>query len=611
MPAKKLYTFEQFAAVRRFGAAPTLSFSPDGSEIVYTINTSGQYNIWRQSTSGGYPHQLTTYIANTVRTVAWSPDGKWVGYNADHDGDEFHQVYMIPARGGRPEQLTHTAKAQHHISSGSWSPDGRYFAYFANDRTPTAMDVQVWDKKTGEHKRVFAGDAYYAFGGWSPDSKRLLAIEANSNTDTNIYLVNRSDGSGHLLTPHEGDVLYAPGPWAADGSGFFLISDQGREFTGLAFFDVNNGKMHWVEKPRWDVEDVAGSHDGRYLAWVVNENGYSRLYVRNQRTNKRLTLPKLPRGTISALTFSPDGNLLAMLISTPASCDDLFVIDFRKRTLKQLTYSMLGGIDPRQMIKPTSIRYPSFDGRMIAAFQYKPKQAHVDNKMPVILSIHGGPEAQERPRYQYAGLYQYWLSRGIGVLAPNIRGSTGYGKSYQMLIHGDWGGDELKDIEAAAKYLQALDWVDAKRIGVFGGSFGGFATLSAASRLPAYWAAAVDIVGPSNLVSFVKSVPPHWLRFMEKWVGHPERDYEELMYRSPINYVDQIKAPLFIIQGAKDPRVVKAESDQIVDKLRAQGVEVKYDVYEDEGHGFTKRANELKAWKDTALFMEGHLQVGS
>jgi dipeptidyl aminopeptidase/acylaminoacyl peptidase len=190
------------------------------------------------------------------------------------------------------------------------------------------------------------------------------------------------------------------------------------------------------------------------------------------------------------------------------------------------------------------------------------------------------------------------------VLAPNIRGSTGYGKTYQKLIHRDWGGAELKDIEAAARYLQSLDWVDAKRMGVFGGSFGGFATLSAVSRLPDYWAAAVDLVGPSNLVTFVKSVPPYWRRWMDEWVGNPEKDYDLLMERSPITYVDQIKAPLFIIQGAKDPRVVKAESDQIVERLRARGVDVRYDVYEDEGHGFTKRQNELRAWRAAAEFFE-------
>ncbi|MFU8773119.1 MAG: alpha/beta hydrolase family protein, partial [Anaerolineales bacterium] len=238
---------------------------------------------------------------------------------------------------------------------------------------------------------------------------------------------------------------------------------------------------------------------------------------------------------------------------------------------------------------------------------YKPKTANRSSKTPVIVSIHGGPEAQELPAYMYSGLYQYLLSRGIGILAPNIRGSTGYGKSYQKLIHRDWGGAELKDIEHAAKYLLSLDWVDPERIGVFGGSFGGFATLSAVSRLPDYWAAAVDIVGPSNLVTFARAVPPFWKRFMEKWVGDPEKDHDFLMERSPVTYVDQIKAPLFIIQGANDPRVVKSESDQIVEKLRARGVEVRYDIYEDEGHGFTKRHNQLKAWHDTAEFFEKHL----
>jgi dipeptidyl aminopeptidase/acylaminoacyl peptidase len=193
------------------------------------------------------------------------------------------------------------------------------------------------------------------------------------------------------------------------------------------------------------------------------------------------------------------------------------------------------------------------------------------------------------------------------VLAPNIRGSTGYGKSYQRLIHRDWGGGELKDLEACARYLQSLDWVDGKRLGVFGGSFGGFATLSCATRLPDYWAAAVDIVGPSNLVTFAKAVPPFWKRYMKKWVGDPDEDYEFLMERSPITYVEQLKCPLLIIQGANDPRVVKAESDQMVEKLRSLGREVEYMVFEDEGHGFTKRANELKAWKATVEFFEKQL----
>jgi dipeptidyl aminopeptidase/acylaminoacyl peptidase len=607
MPEKKTYTYEQFSAIRRYGAYPSLSFSPDGSQIAYTVNTSGQLNLWRQSSDGGFPHQLTLYNARTVRTASWSPDGKWIAYIADRDGDEFHQVYLISAQGGQPQQLTDLPKVQHSISPNAWSPNGRYLAYSGNDRHPTDVDVLVRQVKTGQVKRVLAGDANYYFGGWAKDNRRLLAVEFKSNTDTDIHLVHVPSGSSRLLTEHEGETKFFPGPWAADGSGFYMVTDWEREFSGLAFYYVKTGKWVWVETPEWDIEFVTGSEDGRYLAWVVNENGYSRLYMRDLHTDLLVDLPEIQNGLIHHPLLSPDGNKLAFFFTSPSNCFEIMVIDTLKKSLQQITYSMLGGIPKRVFINPKLIRYPTYDKHKIPAWLYKPKNASKSKKIPVVISIHGGPEAQELPAYLYSGLYQYLLNRGIGILAPNIRGSTGYGKTYQKLVHRDWGGDELKDIEYAAKYLLSLDWIDPQRIGIFGGSFGGFATLSAVSRLPDYWAAAVDVVGPSNLVTFAKAVPPFWRRFMEKWVGDPEKDHDFLMERSPISYVDQIKTPLFIIQGANDPRVVKAESDQIVDQLRSRGVEVRYDVYEDEGHGFTKRHNELKAWRDTAEFFESHL----
>ncbi len=607
MPAKKPSTFEQFTAIRRYGLG-ALSFSPDGSEIAYTVNTSGQFNLWRQSTAGGFPHQLTVFSQQSVRQVAWAPDGEHIAFTADQHGDEFTHVFLIPARGGQPERLTTAAETQHFIEANAWSPNGRYLALYANDRDNHAnMDVLVHDHKTGETRRVLAGTALYGFGGWSPDGKRLVAVDVKSNTNQDLYLVDPRDGAHRLLTEHDGQVKYQPGPWAADKRGFYFLTDEGREFTGLAFYDVRKYKWDWVETPDWDVENVAGSDDGRFLAWVVNEDGYSRLYVRNLASGKLLRLPELPAGVLVNLVFAPAGDKLALLWMTPTHCAEIFILDLRRRTVKQITHSMLGGLDERELSTPSLVRYPTWDERRIPAWLYKPKGASARNRAGVILSIHGGPEAQERPIYIYAGMYQYWTSRGLGVLAPNIRGSTGYGKTYQKLIHRDWGGGELQDIEAAVKYLHTLDWVDPARIAVFGGSFGGFATLSAVSRLPVYWAAAVDIVGPSNLLTFVKAVPPHWRRFMDEWVGNPETDRDFLIARSPITYVDQIRAPLFIIQGAKDPRVVKAESDQIAEKLRARGVDVRYDVYEDEGHGFTKRENELKAWRDAAEFLEKYL----
>ncbi len=603
--------FEQFAAMRRYqsgGAfAPPLIFSPDGTEVAYTVNTSGQFNLWRQASDGGFPHQLTLYTEHAVRAAAWSPAGKWIAYGADHHGDEFHQLYVIPARGGESDQLTHAIDVQHHLSPFSWSPDGRFLAYSANDRRRDALDVLARDMRSGQTKRLLAGDANYVFGRWSPDGRHVLAVELKSNTNTDLHLVDVADASHRLLTPHQGEVKYLPGPWAADGSGFFLVTDEGREFAGLASFNLRTGRREWLDTPTWDVEDCVGSQDGRYLAWAVNENGYSRLRVRSLRTGNPIRLPDLPRGVLLAGTFSPDGTRLGLILASPTHCAEVYVIDLRRRKLTQLTHSMLGGIGERDLVKPLAVGFATHDGRKIPAFLYCPKGASAANRRPVVLSIHGGPEAQERPLYPYSGLYQYWLSRGIGVLAPNIRGSTGYGKTYQKLIHRDWGGNELKDLEAAARYLQSLPWVDARRIAVFGGSFGGFATLSVASRLPQYWAAAVDIFGPSNLVTFVAAVPPFWRRMTDAWVGHPERDREMLLKRSPMTYVDRIIAPLLVIQGAKDPRVVMGESEQLVERLRARGVEVQYRLFEDEGHGFTKRQNELQAWGETAAFLEKHL----
>jgi dipeptidyl aminopeptidase/acylaminoacyl peptidase len=283
------------------------------------------------------------------------------------------------------------------------------------------------------------------------------------------------------------------------------------------------------------------------------------------------------------------------------------VVDLQASTVRQLTHSFLGGLCADDLIKPELVHYPSFDGRPIPAFVYKPNEA--DGRMPVVVAIHGGPEWQERPDYKYVGLYQYLVSRGIAVLAPNIRGSTGYGLSYQKLIHRDWGGDDLHDIEAAAQYLHQLPWVDPQRIAVFGGSYGGFATLSAVARMPQWWCTGVDVFGPSNLITFVQNVPPHWRSLTDGLIGNPETDRDMLITRSPITYVDQITAPLFIIQGAKDPRVVQSESDQIVERLRALGRTVRYDVYPDEGHGFTKRANEVKVMGDIAAWLEAQLRA--
>jgi dipeptidyl aminopeptidase/acylaminoacyl peptidase len=608
--AVKRPAFERFIAYRRFGGA--LAFTQDGAHVLFVSNISGQFNLWRVPVEGGWPHQLTSFTDETVRQIAVSPRDGTLVLTADPDGDEFHQLYRLDPAEGWPEQITDAREVQHFVGSGAFSPDGTKLAYSANARTPTDMEVWIRDLETGDTRPVFGEGKYAVAGDWSPDGTKLLAVDFRNNSDVSIHLVDLETGDTPEITPHEEDGIYARGPWAADGSGFYLLSDEGREFRALAFYDVAAGRFDWVETPDGDVEEVALSGDGRVLASLVNENGWEVLKLRDLESGQDLAAPELPRGARPHLTgfrpplaLSPDGSHVAVILTGPRRPPEVWVAETESGKARAVTESRFGVPQEEELLDAELIAYPTFDGREIPAWLYRPD---VEGRLPVVLSIHGGPEAQEHPLYH--PLYQYLASRGIAVLATNIRGSTGYGKTYQRLVQRDWGGGDMKDWEHAVKWLHAQEWVDADRIGVFGGSYGGFAVLTCVTRLPDYWAAAVDIFGPSNLITAAKAVPPTWRRMMKRFMGDPDEDAEMLRERSPMTYIENVKTPLLVIQGAKDPRVVKAESDQLVEKLESLGREVEYVVFDDEGHGFTKRQNEIRAMKLSAEWLERYL-VGS
>jgi dipeptidyl aminopeptidase/acylaminoacyl peptidase len=606
---RKLAPFEQFMAYRRFSAG--LAFTPDAEHVYFVSNISGQFNLWRVSVEGGWPHQLTAFVDDTVRTMAVSPRDGTIAFCADHDGDEFHQIYLLDPNGGWPEKMTDEPEVQHFVGGDAFSPDGTQLAYAANARTPTDVEVWVRDLESGDVRSVF-GEGMYAFpSSWSPDGSKLVCLDLRNNSDSSIHLVDLESGKSHEVTPHDEDALYLPGPWKPDGSGFYFLSDEDREFRGIAFYDVASGRKEWIETPDHDIDEGAASHDGRVLAWLVNEDGWERLKLRDVQAGRDLPDPDLPAGARPHLTgFEPpvalsnDGSRAAVILAGPRRPPEVYVVDTETGDSRAVTQSWIGGgFDEDELEEIEAITYPTFDDRQIPAWLYRPREAN--GRVPVVLAIHGGPEAQERPIYN--PLYQYLLSRGVAVLATNIRGSTGYGKSYQRLIQRDWGGGDLKDWDHAVKWLHEQDWVDPDRIGVWGGSYGGFAVLTCVTRLPDYWAAAVDIFGPYNLITFARAVPPPWRRMMKRFVGDPDEDADLLRERSPMTYIDNAKAPLLVIQGAKDPRVVKNESDQLVEKLRSLGRTVEYIVFDDEGHGFTKRKNELTTMRASADWLEKYL----
>lgn len=471
---------DAFLPATRF--QPTLAFSPAATELLFSSNRSGQFNVWAASLAGGSLRQITAFERECVRSISIAPDGSEIVVTADVGGDERHKIYLVTSD-GKTEQWESEERVQHFLDPGGWSPDGEKIAYAANARSPADMEVWIRDRASGDVRHVF-GEGMFAWPvSWSPDGRYLLVQRFMIHTDSSPYLVELETGKTEELTPHQEEANFRAGPWSHDGSGFYFLTNEGREYLGLAFYRIQERHYEWVETPDSDIDDLASSGDRRFLAWITNERGWSRLHVRDLVRNEDLPQATLPRGSLerytTALTLSHDGRSAAVLWSQPTRPTEVFVVDTTSGRARRLTESAPAGVAEGTLVVPEEIEYESFDGRVVPAFLYRPV---AEKRMPVVLSIHGGPDFQDRPWYQ--PLYQYLVGRGIAVLAPNYRGSTGYGRSYQRLIQHDWGGAELQDLIHAAEWLRSQGWADPHRIGVFGISFGGFATLSCIARYP-------------------------------------------------------------------------------------------------------------------------------
>ena len=554
------------------------------------------------------PDQLTSFTERTVRQVAVSPLDGTIALSADRDGDEFHQLYLLDPDEGWPEQITDVADVQHFIGFGAFSPDGTRLAYGA--QSDTDVEVRIRDLATGDTRTVFGEGMFAVSFDWSPDGTKLLAVDLRHNSDQSIHLIDLESGEAPEITPHAEDGLYIPGPWAADGSGFYLLSDEGREFRGLAFYDLAAGRFEWVETPDADIEEVALSRAtaGRSPGSSTSTAG-SDLKLRDLESGEDLPDPELPAGARPHLTgfrppvaLSHDGSQVAVILSGPRRPPEVWVAEMGAAGARTVTESRIG-VPPRTSSSTSS------------SSRTRPSTGVTSLPGSIARTSRGGsrwcsPSTAARRRRSIRSTTRSTNTCSAGASPswqPTSAARPVTERRYQRLVQRDWGGGDMKDWEHAVKWLHAQEWVDPDRIGVFGGSYGGFAVLTCVTRLPDYWAVAVDIFGPSNLITAAKAVPPTWRRMMKRFMGDPDEDADLLRERSPMTYIENTKTPLLVIQGAKDPRVVKGESDQLVEKLRTLGREVEYVVFEDEGHGFTKRQNEVRAMKLSADFLERHL----
>jgi len=601
------YAIEQYYAIRKTRGA---AFSPDAADIAFISNTTGTGEVWRVPATGGWPHQVTISGRN-VHQVSWSPIGDTLVFTADHDGDENFELFKVPKSGGLPAALGEAPGAQAHF--GDWSPDGRQVVYASNKRNPAFFDLYILDVETGHERILWQDDHVNMALTWSPDGQHVLAQRFEQNANQDFFLVDAHTGAARHLTPHEGLVRHFGGVWEPGGRAFLYLTDSGRNYMGLARMEIATGTWEYVEEPPADVVEVAQSRDGRWRALTVNWGGNFVPQVVGLHSGERLVLGEFSLGVTSELAFSLAGDRLAFYHESARTCRDLWVVDLPPagaaagghRGCRQVTFSNVGGIPADDLVMPQSLGYRSFDGLEIPCFLFVPHGGRPDGTLPAVVWPHGGPD------YQVTNNFYHWFhvftGAGYVVLAPNFRGSTGYGKAYQSLNQKDWGGASFRDLIAGADYLVESGWADPRKLAVVGGSFGGFMALTAATREADRWAAVVELFGPSNLFTFIENTPAWWKPYLYEMVGHPERDREQLAERSPVNFLDRVKAPLLVIQGAHDPRVTKTESDQVVERLRALGRDVEYLVFEDEGHGFSRTANEIRAARSVVTFLDRHL----
>lgn len=618
VPGTGRYDMARYLNIR---SATAPSYSPVTDDIVYLTNVTGTNQVWKHPARGGWPEQLT-FFDERVQEVHWSPRGDVVLFTRDSGGDERSQLWLMDPDGENMIALTDAPKVIHDF--GDFSRDGAWICYSSNERTERIFDVYVMELATRKARRIFAGDENYTAHSFSPDGRHVLAIRERSSYENDLFLIDTQSESVIHLTPHDGTAFYRNIVWAPDGSGLYLAANQDRDKASLAFLDIRQRKLNYLEESTHEVDDTTGlaiDRSGTVLFYAWNENGASAVRVHDLKTGRIELFRGLPRGVVGKGSFNGDGTKVAFHYASPAINSDVWVLTLGRKPAtggavvaakqdeagaRQVSHSTRAGIPSSRMVTPEMVSYPSFDGTSIPAFFYLPQGAQKDGKLPAIVYVHGGPESQERANF--SAVFQYFLNRGYAILAPNIRGSAGYGKAYMAADNYKKRQDAIRDVALATDYLKSTGYVNGKKIVIMGGSYGGFMALAQATMNPDLWAAVVDIVGVANWNTLFKTTGAWRRSHRAAEYGDPEKDPEFLKSISPINFVDRIKAPLIVIQGANDPRVPKSESDQMVEKVRAKGTPVEYLVFADEGHGLVKRSNRIKGYTAIADFLDKHVR---
>ncbi len=586
------------------------SWSPDDKTIVFVSNISGRNNLWLVPAEGGWPTQLT--VSDQRQTApAWSPDGRWIAYMSDYDGDEQWDIFIVSPKTGQVVNLTHTREIAEEYPR--WSPDGRYLAYTVKPKTSSVFEIDVYDMVMRDVKHITTGTPADKLNDnpiWSYDGKWIAYTQEQAKgTDSNIFIIEVARGQSSLLTPHEGEQIYRANDFSPDGKHLLVTSNAANGYDNVGLLDLTTRKISWLTKDKWEIAGGHFSPDGKHITWAANVEGNTDIYVRDLLTGKITALP-LPKGVNDLAgehsAFSKDGAHLLYNHNGATAPGDLWVYQLDTGKSHQVTQSLVAGVRSEDMVEPFLVHYPSRDGKWtISAFVYVPYNMVRNGLNAAIVYAHGGPASQSVN--SFSRLIQHMVNQGYMVIAPNYRGSTGYGKEFQQANLFDMGGGDLQDVLAAADFIKQTGYLDPKKVVLMGGSYGGYLTMLGVTKAPDVWAAGVPIVPFVNWFTEIQNEDPVLQQSDLATMGDPQKNKALFQDRSPIFFVDQIKAPLFLLAGGNDPRCPEEESQQVIDAIKKRGGVVEFKLYANEGHGFARVENQIDAYQRVSGFLKAHV----
>lgn len=600
------YTIDQFLETTSVGGG---YFNSDETRLLVHSNETGIYNAYSIEIASGEKTQLTQSETESIFVVGYMPGSEDFLYTSDKGGNEINHLFLKKGS-GEVRELTEGEETRE-LFFGFAHDLGSFFTG-NNGRDPRFMDVYEWDVEELEPELIYENQEGLDFSGLSRDKRWMVLQKTHNDFDSDLFLVDRNgNGKPVMISIEEGEINHFAATFTPDNSELLYLTDKDSDWLYLMSYDLETGERSEVYRPdKWDVSYASYSHNGKYRIIGVNENAVTRLTITDTETGEELNLPNMPQGDVTGVVFSRSEGLMRFYLINDDAPSNLFVFELETGEVKQLTDNLNPEIHPEHLVSSELVTMQARDGLEFYGYLYKPVEASPESPVPALLWIHGGPGGQSRPTYSASK--QFMVNHGYAVFDLNYRGSSGFGRAFSMADDQKHGREPLWDCIDAKDWLKAnVEWINPDKIGILGGSYGGYMVMAALAFEPEEFAVGVNLFGVTNWVRTLKSIPPWWESFkfaLYRELGNPETQEDMLREISPLFHAENISRPVIVLQGANDPRVLQVESDEMVAAVRETGGIAEYVLFDDEGHGFSKTANQIEGWNAVLEFTNRHLK---